>query len=134
MKGVVIVVVTTLAMVGFMVHPSESITCLDVDGFLAPCLPCLRQGGEPPKECCNGLKGLEAACRTKSDRQIACNCCKTAAITFQIREQFAEVLPDKCGVHISIPISPTVDCSSVSFYEQNYYKLHGSWILPGLVE
>ncbi|XP_071727977.1 non-specific lipid-transfer protein AP10-like [Rutidosis leptorrhynchoides] len=98
-------------MVGFMVHPSESITCLDVEGFLAPCLPCLRQGGEPPQECCNGLKGLEASCRTKSDRQIACNCCKTAAITFQIREQFAEVLPDKCGVHISIPISPTVDCS-----------------------
>lgn len=113
MKGVVIVVLTTLVMVGFMVHPSEAITCLDVDRLLSPCSDYLRFGGiSPPKVCCDGLKGLEDACRSKADRQTACNCCKTAAITLQIRQQFAERLPNACGITVSVPISPTVNCST----------------------
>ncbi|MFS7948150.1 putative plant lipid transfer protein/Par allergen [Helianthus anomalus] len=116
MKGVVIVVLAMLAIVGFMVQPNEAITCEDVDHLLAPCLSYLKTGGTPIPDCCNGLTALQAKVSTRSDRQSACNCAKKAAIEYQVREDTAKALPDKCGITISVPISATVDCSTVQLY------------------
>ncbi|CAH1420801.1 unnamed protein product [Lactuca virosa] len=117
MKGVVIVMLAMLAMVQFLVQPSEALSCTDVDLLLGPCLNYLKFGGTPPQDCCKGLERLEATVTTQVDRQAACNCCKIAARTFQIREDTASKLPDICGVKISIHIDPNVDCSTVSLYQ-----------------
>ncbi|KAI3500768.1 hypothetical protein L1887_36593 [Cichorium endivia] len=117
MKAVVIAMLSMLAMVVFMVHQSEAISCTEVDTLLGPCLTYLRLGGTPTNECCDGLKKLEAASPSKFDRQAVCECCKSAARTFQIRQDFASQLPTKCGVTISIRIDPNVDCSTVSLYQ-----------------
>ncbi|KAI3761976.1 hypothetical protein L1987_52399 [Smallanthus sonchifolius] len=117
MKGVVMVVLAMLVIAEFMVQPNEAITCPDVVHLLEPCFNYLRIGGIPPPDCCNGLKTLQAQTPTTSDRQTACNCAKSAAITYKIREDTAKDLPDKCGITISVPVSPTVDCSTVSLYE-----------------
>lgn len=112
MKRVVITALAMLVIAEFMVQPNEAITCPDVDRFLAPCLPYLTGGGIPSPECCNGLKSLQAKAQTTSDRQTACRCAKEAAITFRVREDTAKDLRNKCGVTISVPVSPTVDCST----------------------
>ncbi|KAL4581749.1 hypothetical protein LXL04_006277 [Taraxacum kok-saghyz] len=117
MKVALLSMLAMLAMVQFMVHPSEALTCTDVDILLGPCLTFLRFGGVLPGDCCTGLKKLEAAATTKIDRQTACNCCKSAARTFQIRPDYASQLPTKCGVSVGIQIDPNVDCSTVSLYQ-----------------
>lgn len=111
MKGIVIVVLAMLVVPGFIVHPSEAISCPDVDNFLEPCLNFLKYGGTVPGACCHGLQGLKDECQSKADRQTACNCAKGAAIALGIRQDLAESLPSRCGILITVPISPTVDCS-----------------------
>ncbi|PWA77804.1 bifunctional inhibitor/lipid-transfer protein/seed storage 2S albumin superfamily protein [Artemisia annua] len=120
MKGIVIFVLAILVVPGFIVHPSEAITCLDVDRLLGPCVNFLRDGGMVPEACCRGLQGLKDECHSKADRQTACDCSKRAAIALGIKQDYAESLPDKCGILISVPISPTVDCSRVSLMYESY--------------
>nr|GEY62217.1 non-specific lipid-transfer protein 1-like [Tanacetum cinerariifolium] len=82
----------------------------------------LKNGGTVPKACCDGLEGLKDECKEKSDRQTACNCAKGAAIALGIRQDLAESLPNRCGVLVTVPISPTVDCSTVNSLMYESYK------------
>ncbi|GKD39514.1 non-specific lipid-transfer protein AP10-like protein [Tanacetum coccineum] len=111
-----------LVVPGLIVHPSEAISCLEVNHLLEPCLDFLRSGGTVPKACCDGLQGLKDECQSKADRQTACSCAKGAAIALGIRQDLAESLPNRCGVLVTVPISPTVDCSTVNSLMYESYK------------
>lgn len=93
---------------------AEAISCSQVVAGVAPCLRYLRLGGQVEASCCNGVKGLNNAARTTQDRQIACNCLKSASSSIGgINNGYAASLPGKCGVSIPYKISPSTDCSKV---------------------
>lgn len=92
---------------------TNAITCGQVTGSLAACIPYLRTGGRaPPPPCCNGVRSLNSAARTTPDRQAACNCLKRAYGSIRgINPNVAAGLPGQCGVRIPYKISPNTDCS-----------------------
>ncbi|TJX43195.1 hypothetical protein E8P77_30490 [Soehngenia saccharolytica] len=94
---------------------TNAITCGQVTGSLAACIPYLRTGGRaPPPPCCNGVRSLNSAARTTRDRQAACNCLKQAYGTIRgINPNVAAGLPRQCGVSIPYKISPNTDCAKV---------------------
>ncbi|GMP42642.1 hypothetical protein CsSME_00012311 [Camellia sinensis var. sinensis] len=80
MKGVVIAMVV-LAMIQLMVEPGWAISCGQVDGYLAPCVPYLIRGsGSLAPTCCDGqvanrysnLKD-DASCNPISCCQVRCS-------------------------------------------------------------
>ncbi|KAK3004482.1 hypothetical protein RJ639_020078 [Escallonia herrerae] len=64
MKAAVISVIVVLAMVQLMVKPGQAINCGQVDASLAPCLTYLRQGGNPPPQCCDGVRTITGMATT----------------------------------------------------------------------
>ncbi|KAL9256030.1 Non-specific lipid-transfer protein-like protein [Drosera capensis] len=91
-----------------------AMTCGTVTKGLAPCMGYLRSGGSPSAACCNGVRSIKGMAATKADRQVACNCLKSAASRVSgIKLNNAASLPGKCGVSVSLPISPRTDCSRV---------------------
>ncbi|XVE76860.1 hypothetical protein DITRI_Ditri13aG0014300 [Diplodiscus trichospermus] len=113
MKGVVISVFVVLAMVQFMVKPGEAaVSCDQVNGFLASCIPYLTSGaGNPTAQCCDGVGKLQKIAVTTADKQAACNCVKQAAARFPtIKEDAASSLPAKCNVQVNFPISKNTNC------------------------
>ncbi|XP_076897366.1 non-specific lipid-transfer protein AP10-like [Bidens hawaiensis] len=114
MKGLVIVVLAMLVIAEFMVQPNEAITCTAVNKLLGSCLNFLKEGGTPPLSCCDDLQRIQNATPTKADRQTACCCAKETAIAYAFNETFARDIAAKCRITLSVPISPTVDCSTVS--------------------
>jgi hypothetical protein len=110
----IIAVVTLAVMVLLIAAPreAEAITCEQVTSAIAPCIPFARHGGILPPACCQKIKLLYAAAKTTSDRQIVCNCLKTAAHgASDVKPVFISGLLGKCGVHIGYPISTSFDCS-----------------------
>ncbi|KAK8663668.1 hypothetical protein V6N13_083476 [Hibiscus sabdariffa] len=94
---------------------AQGMTCGQVTTSLAPCIGYLRSGGNVPSGCCNGIKSLNSAAKTKADRQTACNCIKSASTAISgINFGLAAGLPGKCGVNIPYNISPSTDCKSVN--------------------
>ncbi|KAK3009306.1 hypothetical protein RJ639_013436 [Escallonia herrerae] len=119
MKAVVISVIVVLAMVQLMVKPGQAINCGQVDASLAPCLTYLRQGGTPPPLCCNGVRTITGMATTPEDKKAACQCVKDAAShQTSLNDDAAKTLPQKCGVKMDIPISPTTDCNAIKDYEK----------------
>ncbi|CAM8933681.1 unnamed protein product [Rhodiola kirilowii] len=103
-------------------------TCEDVEieKSLIQCIPYLRGGATSPTEaCCEGVKNLNKhIAPTKTDRQKACQCLKDAAARVPVKPKSATELPEKCGVETEIPISPQVDCKSISvLYTGGYLGL-----------
>ncbi|PHT36027.1 Non-specific lipid-transfer protein 1 [Capsicum baccatum] len=91
---------------------AEALTCGQVAGDLAACLPYL-QGQGPLGGCCGGVKGLLGAAKTPADRKTACTCLKSAANAIKgINLSKAAGLPAACGVNIPYKISPSTDCST----------------------
>ncbi|XP_010253094.1 PREDICTED: non-specific lipid-transfer protein 1-like [Nelumbo nucifera] len=91
-----------------------AITCGQVVSSIAPCLNYLQKGGAVPPACCSGVKSLNSAAKTTPDRQTACNCLKSAAVSNpSIQAGLASSLPAKCGVNVPYKISPSTDCSKV---------------------
>ncbi|KAL7203882.1 hypothetical protein ACSBR2_017021 [Camellia fascicularis] len=111
MKGVVIVMVV-LAMIQLMVEPSWAISCGQVDGYLAPCVPYLIGGsGSPAPTCCDGVKNIKGMASTTADKRAACNCMKQAANRYSnLKDDAAQSLTAKCGVQMDIPVSRTTNC------------------------
>ncbi|KAL9255008.1 Non-specific lipid-transfer protein-like protein [Drosera capensis] len=95
-------------------HHADAITCNDVVRSLLPCLGYLRSGGAVPGSCCNGVRSLNSAARTTTDRQAACGCIKQAANAFRLGYGYASSLPGKCDVSIPYQIGPNVDCSRLN--------------------
>ncbi|XAR55740.1 hypothetical protein NMG60_11035929 [Bertholletia excelsa] len=91
-----------------------AISCGMVDTSLAPCLNYLRNGGQVPVLCCNGVRFLYGAASTTADRRTACNCMKSAAgAILGLNINYASGLPGKCGLNIPYEISFSTDCSKV---------------------
>ncbi|XP_028112410.1 non-specific lipid-transfer protein 1-like [Camellia sinensis] len=79
MKGVVIAMVV-LAMIQLMVEPGWAISCGQVDGYLAPCVPYLIGGsGSLAPTCCDGVKNIKGMASTTTDKRAACNYVKQVA-------------------------------------------------------
>lgn len=112
MKGFIVSVILVLALVQGMVEQGQAITCGQVNGFLAPCIPYLTKGtGDPTDACCGGVKSLVAAVGNVADKRAACGCVKEAASRLSdLKDSAAQALPAKCGVKLDIPISKTVNC------------------------
>ncbi|CAK9162901.1 unnamed protein product [Ilex paraguariensis] len=113
MKRVVaITLLVVLAVAQFMATPSEAtVTCGQVEASLSQCIEYLIRGGTPTGQCCAGVKNLKDLTQSQPDRQAACECLKKAATDHpNIKPDAASDLPKKCGVPISVPISPTVNC------------------------
>ncbi|KAK2966113.1 hypothetical protein RJ640_002024 [Escallonia rubra] len=113
MKAAAISVIVVLAMVQLMVKPGQAINCGQVDASLAPCLTYLTQGGTPPVQCCSGVRAITEMATTQADKRAACQCVKDAASHEKtLNDDAAKTLPQKCGVKMDIPISPTTDCNA----------------------
>ncbi|KAK4748182.1 hypothetical protein SAY87_014768 [Trapa incisa] len=94
-----------------------AITCGQVAGKTAPCIPYVRgKGVEPvPLACCNGIKALAASARTTQDRRATCNCLKSSIPRIPgINLKVLASLPSRCGVNIPYQINPSTNCNSVN--------------------
>ncbi|KAK9052450.1 hypothetical protein SSX86_029079 [Deinandra increscens subsp. villosa] len=112
MKGSMrVAILAMIIMALVMVHPVEGLNCVELAGMLSPCLDYLRSGGEPPEDCCSGVKKAQGAIQSQEDRRNACNCAKSAAGQMKVRADAASDLMAKCGVS-TISIDPNVDCNT----------------------
>ena len=92
-----------------------AITCGTVVSSLTPCLSYLQGGakGAAPAGCCNGIRSLNGAAQTTPDRQMACQCLKSAAKSLpNLNIGLAASIPPKCGVNIPYKLDPATDCST----------------------
>lgn len=117
MKGsVAVIFVAVLAAVSLMAaKPGEAVSCGELQSNLMPCMSYLTGGGEPSESCCNGVRSAMGSLQSQPDRQMACNCMKSAASSFNVPADTASNLPGKCGVSVGVAISPNVDCSQYVF-------------------
>ncbi|KAL0310072.1 UNVERIFIED_CONTAM: Non-specific lipid-transfer protein 2 [Sesamum radiatum] len=101
-----------MAAVVLVAPPSEAaISCGTVVSYVQSCLPYVTNKG-PLGSCCSGVKGLNAAAKTKEDRQSVCNCLKSLVGSYSgINLGKVAGLPGVCGVSIPYKISPSTDCS-----------------------
>lgn len=103
-----------MALIVLLIAPASegAITCGTVISSIKPCLSYLQgTGGNPPKPCCAGCQSLASSATTAPDKQAACTCLKNASQKIKINSQLAQNLPKSCGISLSFPISPTVDCT-----------------------
>ncbi|KAH7866970.1 hypothetical protein Vadar_027309 [Vaccinium darrowii] len=106
--------VVLMCMVVTAPQAQAAISCGTVVASLTPCLSYLRNGGQVPVPCCNGVRSLYGAAKTTADRQTACSCLKTASGSVTgVNLGNAANLPKNCGVNIPYKISPSTDCSKV---------------------
>lgn len=104
------------------VAPARSaITCGSVASQVSPCVSYIRGKGPLTPGCCNAVKMLNAEASNTISRQTVCSCLKsfTKAIP-GVNYSLLAGLPNKCGVSVPYPISPSTDCSK---YIYNYIYL-----------
>ena len=91
-----------------------AISCGQVTGDLAACIPYLKgTSAAPTAPCCSGVRALNNAAKTTPDRQAACNCLKNAAGAISgLNTGAASSLPSKCGVSIPYKISTSTNCAT----------------------
>ncbi|GLT44967.1 hypothetical protein SLA2020_188380 [Shorea laevis] len=101
-----------LAMVGNRcVH--AVISCQDALVALLPCKPFVTGGSPSPSApCCEGVSKLNAEASTTEEHRELCRCLKDAAHDIGVMLERAKELPQKCGVNISMPIDPNIDCDT----------------------
>ncbi|KAJ1688833.1 hypothetical protein LUZ63_012988 [Rhynchospora breviuscula] len=105
-----------LAIVLVMAAPAaEAITCGQVTGYIASCMPYAEgKAAAPTGQCCTGIKTLNSVARSTPDRQATCNCLKNAAKQIKgLNGGNVAGLPGKCGVSIPYVISASTDCTRV---------------------
>ncbi|XP_019161206.1 PREDICTED: non-specific lipid-transfer protein 1-like [Ipomoea nil] len=92
------------------------VTCPGLVNTLLPCANYVLNGGDIPATCCPAVKKVEDSLKTKQDRQSACQCVKeTFAKAKPDQLKRAQDLPANCHLPaLPFPISPNVDCSSIS--------------------
>ncbi|KAF3679653.1 Non-specific lipid-transfer protein 2 [Capsicum annuum] len=92
---------------------AQALTCIDVDTYLADCVPYLTNPLGLLGDCCDGVKKLNAAATTTIDRQTACNSVKAAGSNIiGIDGVKATALPTTYGVSLLYDISADFDCST----------------------
>ncbi|XP_015897378.2 non-specific lipid-transfer protein 1-like [Ziziphus jujuba] len=106
--------VLCMVLAGSLTSTEAGMACNQIKVQLAQCMNYLIKGGNPPPQCCAGVKNVVSASRTTPDRQSACNCLKATAATLRgINVGNAASLPGKCGVNIPYKISPNTNCATV---------------------
>ncbi|CAL9086041.1 unnamed protein product [Musa textilis] len=96
-------------------HVTPAITCGQVNSALSPCIPYATGKAMLTSDCCNGVKNLNSASKTSTDRKAACNCIKSLiAQVSGVNNGVVSGIPGKCGVSIPYAISPSTDCSKVT--------------------
>ncbi|KAM7508860.1 hypothetical protein LguiA_019313 [Lonicera macranthoides] len=81
--------------------------------FGAMCVLSLTNGGTPVPACCTGLKSITAMASDLNEKRDACKCVKNAVNRVSnLKDGAALSLPQKCGVHMNIPISQTINCDA----------------------
>ncbi|MCD7460117.1 hypothetical protein HAX54_042909 [Datura stramonium] len=113
----VVVALAVMALILLLIAPASegAITCGTVLSTIRPCISYLQgAGGKPPQPCCSGCQSLASATANAPDRQAACTCLKNAAQKININAQLAQSLPKNCGISLSFPISPSVDCTKIN--------------------
>jgi hypothetical protein len=89
------------------------IACPDVFNDLEPCLSFLQGGTSSPSgQCCAGVRALYAAADTTADRRATCVCLKMAYNQVHAQLSAARALPGDCGLSLSYPITPDIDCNT----------------------
>ncbi|GLT34120.1 hypothetical protein SLA2020_086600 [Shorea laevis] len=85
-----------------------AISCQDALVALLPCKPFVTGGSPSPSApCCEGVSKLNAEASTTEEHQELCRCLKDAAHGIGVIPEKAKELPQKCGVNISCPLTPT---------------------------
>ncbi|GLJ47363.1 hypothetical protein SUGI_0999670 [Cryptomeria japonica] len=95
---------------------NAAISCSTVISDLRPCLSYVTGSAAKPSDaCCSGVRSLNDAATTTADRQTACGCFKTiSGIVPGFSWDRAGKLAAQCGVNVGFPITPSVDCSTVT--------------------
>ncbi|KAI3470183.1 hypothetical protein Pfo_026846, partial [Paulownia fortunei] len=92
------------------------IGCGTVLSDLKSCLPYLTNKGSLG-DCCDGVKSLNTAAKTKEDRQSVCGCLKSLASSYSgLDLKKAAELPGQCGISVPYQISPSTDCNELAFF------------------
>jgi hypothetical protein len=107
--------VAVLLLAASLASAAGALQCGQVTQLLLPCMPYLSgaPGMAPYGLCCNSLGVLNQLAATTADRVAACNCIKatTAGGFPPVDFTRASGLPAACGISISFPISPNLDCN-----------------------
>lgn len=109
-------VVVLMALVVIAPQAKAAVTCGTVATSLAPCVDYLQggAGGTVPGGCCTGIRNLNGMAQTTPDRQMVCQCLKSAAKAMpNVNVGLASSIPPKCGVNIPYKLDPSTDCSSI---------------------
>ncbi|KAL5718404.1 hypothetical protein ACHQM5_011309 [Ranunculus cassubicifolius] len=110
--GLCFMAVFTLFLV--ILEPVHSLTCVEVQSDLGPCISYLTGAVPAPSaQCCSGVKHLKDAASTTELRRQTCNCCKqAAALIGNIKDSCIKDLPSKCGTSLPFSISKDINCNS----------------------
>ncbi|KAI5665063.1 hypothetical protein M9H77_24386 [Catharanthus roseus] len=104
-----------MVMMGILVITAQvseaAMSCSTVINGIYPCYNYVMNGGDVPAACCNGIKSLNNAAKTRSDRQSVCSCLKSMAKGISMNFDNIASLPTKCGVNVPYKISPDMDCA-----------------------
>lgn len=103
-----------LILISGSVMAEYSMNCKDIIENFGPCVNFVGGfGSEPSGECCNALKRLNKIGKQKTGPQRICQCIEGMAYVMHIRYVTSRIgaLSQKCKMHLSFPISNSMDCS-----------------------
>lgn len=103
-----------LVILVFNASPSEpTITCNEAITSLIPCQPFLVGFGPatPSVFCCMDAEDLFELANTTKTRRALCECFKQAATEIGVLPERAQLLPQFCKIHVSVPVDAHVNCS-----------------------
>ncbi|KAL7106191.1 hypothetical protein ACP275_07G096700 [Erythranthe tilingii] len=125
----VLIAAVLVTMVAVVPRGEAAIGCGAVVSYMKPCLPYVT-GNSPLGGCCGGIKSLNSAAKTTTDRQSVCVCLKSLASSFSgVNFGKAAGLPATCGVNIPYKISPSTDCSKYAYvYIYIYFIFNNAYI------
>lgn len=109
--------VVVLILFGLLMATSNTVsalTCGETVRKLSHCFQYLsgRNGPTPPRECCDGVVGLNDALATKPDRQAACFCLKRFSTSMNnLNQGLVRNLPGRCNVHLNFAVTPSINCN-----------------------
>ncbi|EOY28844.1 PREDICTED: non-specific lipid-transfer protein AP10 isoform X1 [Theobroma cacao] len=93
----------------------HAITCQDAIMALMPCQKFLTGFAyKPCALCCKAMANVNAAANTTQERRDLCTCFQQAGPALGVMPDKAKQLPQFCGLTVSVPMDPNIDCSTVN--------------------
>ncbi|XP_030456884.2 non-specific lipid-transfer protein 2-like [Syzygium oleosum] len=104
------------SMAGNEPEPINDIMCGENIADLLPLLPFLKGSNPLPTTlCCHAVQTVQKLANAKQIRRDQCECFKKAALGLGVDPGKAKALPERCHIHLPVPIDPKIDCSTVPF-------------------